>query len=620
MTAISRVTLLTALAAIALTGEFVGLAQEPQQPAAPAQPAPVFRTKVELVRVDVSVTGDRDAAVGDLQATDFGVREDGVPQKVETVQFVTLDGTRTSDTKESLEIRSSEHAALEASRDDVRVFAIFLDDYHIDRDQGSIRVRQAMKEFVKHFGPNDLVTVMDPLTPLSALRFTRSRGDLLTLMDKFAGRLGQLTPVRSVLEEAQLTQRNVWEVRGAVTLSALEALVTHLGGLREGRKSVLLVSEGPNMGRSAGENEAQLKAVLQSANRGNVTINAFDPRTLGSAPVGGANVISRLTSETGGRAVVNANDPSSRLAQTIADASAYYLIGYVPARDIADGKFHRIDVKVKRRGLRVLARRGYWSPTAKEMNPTIQPLSAEPGVAEAVAALVEPRETRPVDVWIGLSRGANGLTRLTIAWEPAGRRNGRAPATQLEIDPLVVGARAPVGAHQPSADARTIDSSATAIFEREAGKRAAFRFTARAADGMVVDQWDQSSIVTSLTGAPLVLSTPRFLRARSALEARRLEAEQDPPPAASRRFRQTDRVVVDGDCYVAGGGEASMSARLLNAKGDSLVDLGGSPVHAGTARFRLPLSSLAPGLYVLRIDAHAAQDSVQQRMAFQVVP
>ena len=50
----------------------------------------------------------------------------------------------------------------------------------------------------------------------------------------------------------------------------------------------------------------------------------------------------------------------------MADASAYYLIGYTPTRRGNDGKFHEIKVRVKRRGVRVTARRGYWAASEKE--------------------------------------------------------------------------------------------------------------------------------------------------------------------------------------------------------------------------------------------------------------
>ena len=131
---------------------------------------------MDLIRVDVTVRGRNDSVIDDLTTTDFDVEEDGLPQKVETLQFVRLNGARVGNTEESLEIRSPEHAAVEAARDDVRLFAIFLDDYHIDKKPFiTLPLRQTLKTLVEQFGPNDLIAVMDPLTPLSSLKFTRSR-------------------------------------------------------------------------------------------------------------------------------------------------------------------------------------------------------------------------------------------------------------------------------------------------------------------------------------------------------------------------------------------------------------------------------------------------------------
>ena len=83
--------------------------------------------------MDVTVTGKGDQPVADLAPADFEVTEDGVPQKVEQLQFIRLDGERPAGDETSLEIRSQDQAEAEAARDDVRVFAIFLDDYHIDK-------------------------------------------------------------------------------------------------------------------------------------------------------------------------------------------------------------------------------------------------------------------------------------------------------------------------------------------------------------------------------------------------------------------------------------------------------------------------------------------------------
>ena len=587
----------------------------------PQQPPPVFRTRVDLVRVDVSVTGRNDEAVADLQPSDFEVQEDGIPVKVETLQFVRLDGTRTSDSDESLEIRSPEHAALEAAREDVRLFAIFLDDYHIDKSPFiTSTIRKALKDLVKLFGPNDLITVMDPLTPLSALTFTRNRDDLLARMEKFEGRRGELFPVRSVMEEAQMRERNIWELRGGVSLSALGAVVTHLGGLREGRKSVIFVSQGPPLGRVGSPNEERLREVLQAANRGNVTIHVLDPRPLGSVQVGGPDVLFRLYNETGGRGIINSNLPSLRLGEIIGDASAYYLLGYAPSREFADGRFHRIDVKVKRKGMRVFARRGYWAPTAKEATPDVPSAPPEPGLADALSALANPKAVRPVAVWVGASRGTAEHTRLAVTWEAATAREPKR-AMRVILERLngrgtsaIVEEKHVLGASPGRGD------PAIAILDAAAGGALSLRFTAESGDGVVLDQWEQTVEVPSFEGGALALSTPRFLRARSAFEAQAMRAGNDPPPAASREFRPTDRVMVEVECYAPGEEAAIVSARLLNGKGEPLADLIVPPPVEGKTRLVLPLSSLAPSTYVLRLDARSGDRDVQQRSAFRVVP
>ena len=141
---------------------------------------PVFRSGVKLVLVDVSVTGDGDAPLADLTPGDFELTEDGVPQTVEQASLVRLDGAPRGN-GEALEIRSQDHALAEAGRDDVRLFAVFMDDYHLGRyPQEMLPLRKALSEFLgTMMGPLDLVTVMNPITPLSALEWTRDRAKLV---------------------------------------------------------------------------------------------------------------------------------------------------------------------------------------------------------------------------------------------------------------------------------------------------------------------------------------------------------------------------------------------------------------------------------------------------------
>jgi VWFA-related protein len=598
-----------------------GRTQDAQQkpPEPEQQPTPVFRAKVDLVRVDVSVTDADGTAITGLESNDFTIREDGLPQIVQTVQFVRLDGQAVPDSNESLEIRGPSHAAMEAAKDDVRLFALMLDDYHIDRKPHiTLPLRKALEAFVDQLGPRDLVVVMDPLTPLSHLRFTRSRYELLNIVRSFEGRRGELYPVRSLLEEGQLTQPNVWELRSGVTLSALTALVTHLGGLREGRKSVIFVSQGPPIGRPNDPNYVRMEEAIQAANTGNVTINVLDPRPLGTTGVGGPEVLRRLSADTGGRAIVNTNDLEHGLTQTIVDASAYYLVGYTPSRDLADGKFHRIEVDVKRRGARVLARRGYWAPRLEEMTPGPVAAPEEPALVGALADLSEPMDGRLLDVWVGTSRpGADEGASLAVTWEPVASRSGTKPPARLSVEPVSPGGGEPLAPPQIIASATTGGrETAMASFDLSDGSLV-LRFVALDARGEIVDRWTQPVTIQSRDDEDIDLITPRVLRARSQFEFRALEANPDPVPVASRRFRSTDRVFVEIESNTAG---VTLAAELINRTGRRMRDLTVPLPSGARRRITVPLSGLAPGVYAVRVRASRGDQEKRQLVPFQIVP
>lgn len=608
------------VAALALVvGGFVASAQEPQpssQPPTDPQPEqPVFRARVNLVRVDVSVFGRDGQPVEDLAPEDFVVREDGVPQKVETVQFIQLTGQTPADQRESTSIRSAEHAAVEAAREDVRLFVLFLDDYHVDKSPTiMIPLKRTLRAFVEKLGPYDLVAVMDPLTPLSHIEFTRDRNRLLDIVGKFEGRRGELFPVRSAAEEAQQTQRNVWELRAGVTLDAMNAIVTRLGGMREGRKSVLFVSQGPPVSLRS-SNWPRMEDVVQSANRANVTIHTLDPRPLGSSEFGGNLVLRRFSDETGGRAIFNTNDHTEHLDGVIADASAYYLVGYTPSRgEVADGKFHKIDVEVKRPRVRVVSRRGYWSPKASELTaPAVEPVNAE--VMTALTDLVEPRGGTTADVWVGFALGDDAATEVTVAWEPVARTGGGAPA-RLEVERLRPDGT-PEGSVKNIPKGEAATGRAMTTFSMAAG-RSIFRFTSLDAQGDVLDRWTQDVVVPPLQGEPVSLATPRFLLARSPFEFRALQSP-DAPPAASRRLRKSDRLLVELEAY-ASSGTPELAVELLNQKGESLVTLPAPATASGKARVEIPLQSLAAATYVLKVTASTAEHRAEQHAPFRVVP
>ncbi|HEX7486413.1 MAG TPA: VWA domain-containing protein [Vicinamibacterales bacterium] len=595
-------------------------AQQVQQPQPPQQPT--FRAGVRLVRVDASVTTGGNKPITDLQASDFEVTEDGVVQRVETVQFQRLDGQPKSGGETSLEIRSRDHALAEAARDDVRVFVIFLDDYHIDRIPSvTIPLRRELTAFISRFQPTDLIAIVDPLTPSDAITFTRSQADLADIVRRFEGRHNEIFPVKSAAEEAQLKSGDVDRLRAQVTLSALSALCVHLGGLREGRKTVIFVSQGPPLMFASGTIELDLQDTIQSANRANVTIDVVDPRGLG-AYIRAADSMYLLAAETGGRAILNTNNFGTGLRQVIEDASAYYLIGYTPTRSEDDGKYHKISVKVKRPGVHVLARQGYWAPSRKELDAVTEAANRPkvPGVANAMNAMARLEPRGAIQAWVGLSRTAQGRTLATVTWELA----TAAPTVavdRLELEVVPAGARAPTGpplvlpASNAGKPARPHESRVLPPGD------VLLRFTARSVDGAAVDRWEQPLSVPDLSSPAVALATPRFSVAASLQELRELQANTDPIPRATRVFHQTDRVFVDVECYsTAANASPAITAQLLSADGKELLALPVSELHAGRLRLELPIRGLGKGTYMFRVRARVGDAQSEQVTAFRVTP
>lgn len=599
-----RLVLIVAL----LGGAAVSASQQPAQP--------IFRAGTDLVRVDVTVTQRGDEPVTDLKLEDFELTDDGVPQTVETMKFVQVDGTRQSNLDEPLEIRSKEHALLEAAREDVRLFAIFLDDYHITkRPEITLPLRDALTKFVSQLGPNDLVALMEPLTTLYDLKYTRSKTELLNRIRAFEGRYGETFPVKSVIEEAQLSQRNWMELRSGVTLSALKALTMQMGGLRDGRKSILFFSQGPGV-RPGSPNDHLMRDIDEAASRGNVTIHVIDPRPLGSVGFGGDTILRRLAADTGGRAIVNTNNPMEQLASVMADASAYYLIGYTPTRRGNDGKFHEIKVRVKRRGVQVNARRGYWSASEKEMTAAAE-AAATPvnvGLTTALSGLSDSVNTRAVSIWTGFAKADAERTRVMFTWEPNASTPADKPA-RLEIQPVDEAGKETMPAQVIGGAPGELPL--VAQFDLPGGKHR-LRFTVLTAKGDLIDRWVTAQPVPDFSQQLLVLSTPKILRAKNMIELRAIEANPSASATASTRFGPTDRVLVELDVRAPEGQTPQLKVELLNAKGDLLRALDTPPLVSGRARVPLPVSSLANSTYVLRVAASAGDQTSQQWVAFRV--
>jgi VWFA-related protein len=197
------------------------------------------------VRVDAIVTDGKGEPVLDLKPEEFVVTEDNKPQKVEQFTVIKIDALEQNASRPTTAIRSDFDEEREAARPDVRLFVLLLDDYHVRRGN-DMAVRKPLQDFVANqLDPADMVAIMYPLTPVADIHFSRNRSALMGAIAGFEGRKFNYQP-RNPFEEqyAYYPAQTVERVRNQVTMGALKAAAVRLGGLREGRKSIIFVSEG----------------------------------------------------------------------------------------------------------------------------------------------------------------------------------------------------------------------------------------------------------------------------------------------------------------------------------------------------------------------------------------
>lgn len=325
--------------------------QEPQRP--------TFRTGAELVRVDVTVNDSQGRPVTDLTADDFTVEEDGVPQKIQSFKFVELTGQRAPGDDLSLTISSRQHAATEVARDDVRVFLIVWDEYHIPPLYPAERMRGEVINFIRTMtGPTDIIALMDLWTPMSDLQFTRDHDELIFATGKLQGRQGIVIPPRNQAEENQMRSgRSIPLARAQVAASALKSAMMHLGALRQGRSTVIYVGNDFRIGMDSFLTTSDL---VNTANDANVAVYSISTVGL-QVRAGSGGILRDLANNTGGEAL-RTNSPSVALRRIADQSRASYLLGYSPEPRRFDGKFRKIRVRVKKPGMEVRARNGYWAP------------------------------------------------------------------------------------------------------------------------------------------------------------------------------------------------------------------------------------------------------------------
>jgi len=394
---------------------------------------------VNLVQVDAVVTDSKGKPVTDLKREDFELLQDGKPQTITAFDYINIrEAPRRGVPQRGLQPRGGVPPPLLSTaplrpEQIRRTIALVVDDLGLSFDS-SVRVRQSLKKWVDtQMQPGDFVAVLRTSAGMGALQqFTRDKRLLyssIELVRYQVGRVGtaSFAPLRGVYPGSPDTSAFDRELNRIYSIGSMGAIQYIVQGLRElpGRKSVVLFTESMQLlfadGRDQQVEEA-LRRLTDAANRSAVVIYAIDPRgvaytgltaednTAGMTPQQISQVASArtndliasqegmltLTEKTGGLFLHN-NDIEGSLREVIDDGDGYYLLGYQPAIttfDVRPGmeKFHTLSVRVKRPGVRVRSRTGFFgTPDRREALPT------EP-IAQITRALTSPFSTGDVRV------------------------------------------------------------------------------------------------------------------------------------------------------------------------------------------------------------------------------
>ena len=371
-----------------------------------------LRVFVNLVQVDAVVT-DRDGKlVPDLKAGDFEVLQDGRAQKITNFSYIQTQPERLPDKVSSSREAPPSSDVLPLQRQHVRrTLALVVDDLSVAKlacKDDSVQstnsphylpqafasfnsIRAGLKKFVEEqMQPGDLVALLRTSGSSGILhQFSADRQQLLTLAARIEMRATPCMGVPRFQDDDSLLLRIGHDADPDLptqyyTVGMLNSVEYILRGMASlpGRKSLVLLSPGFEFSWLT---KGGVQALVDAAHRAAVTIYAIDPRGVQTAGFTASDyldpqrsvvglsaqrkddifqtqaALKYLPSQTGGRFFGN-NDIGASLAKVLDDQSGYYLIGYAPETSTFQsdrGRFHRLEVRVKRKGLHVRSRSGF---------------------------------------------------------------------------------------------------------------------------------------------------------------------------------------------------------------------------------------------------------------------
>jgi VWFA-related protein len=301
------------------------------------QELPTFRSRADLVQLDVLVLDEDDEPIRGLTAADFTVLRDGVPQPLATFASIDLPVWSPGLAAWSREIGSD----VATNRADARrAVVLVLDDFTTRWEPSALRtVRRIGQAAIDQLGPGDMGAVVYTLNRRLGQEFTADRVRLRAAVDRFIP--SGITPA----DESHFTASI--PTTGLVTPSAgrglpsgacmrnciLQAMRNTADILRDwpARKIVILVS--PGRALIGGDHldiddvPDDLRDTISALQQANVSIYEVDPH--------GLEVRGRVDdfgvfadNVTGGRSIKDTNNPEELVPQVFHENSSYYLLGF----------------------------------------------------------------------------------------------------------------------------------------------------------------------------------------------------------------------------------------------------------------------------------------------------
>jgi VWFA-related protein len=153
-------------------------------------------------------------------------------------------------------------------------------------------------------------------------------------------------------------------------LDGVYMAMNHMKKARNPRKAIIILSDGGD--NSSRYTESETKNAVREADVQVYAMGIYEPlagRGRTAEELAGPGLLTELAESTGGRqfAIENVNELPDVAAKIGIELRNQYVLGYTPANQTRDGKYRKVQVKLKQpRGLpplRAFYRLGYYAPS-----------------------------------------------------------------------------------------------------------------------------------------------------------------------------------------------------------------------------------------------------------------